>query len=531
MRRVWFRFILIALAPLSLFAAATTTAHLVGRLRAAAYTAPPPSLTAHGYAAPGNTMRIEGEWFIPGETATIYYDSTALTTVKVIQTISIVGKNVGGFSVPVVVPTDTTTGAHTFQAIAQPGGLTAQTAVTVKANWAQYGFAATNTRYNPYETAITTANVASLTPAWTVTDPNGFSTFTFNTPSVADGNLYYMTNIDNTTYAANATTGASIWSAQFNSYSTGSGEPAVVAGSLYTTGYYLTAQSTSTGNTSWMNVSTYNVSSAPTVADGYIYVTMGGSVEAFSASGCGQYNCNPVWTYTDALGGIEGTPAVANGLLYVGTTVGGLIVLNATTGSLQWTARVSTASGVGAGNPMVDDGMVFIGVGALYTTTATLAAYPAAGCGASKCSALWTAAVGQGFGQGVADNLAAANGVVFVSSTDWNLYAFAESGCGSATCSPLWKGATGGMIESAPAIANGVVYVGSDDHDIHAFPTAGCGTATCQPIWAYDLGNEVESSPIVVNGMVYITARSGELYAFHLPTSSKPRPTGRPALR
>jgi len=51
-----------------------------------AHATPAPVLTVTaGYPAPGTTLRLDGEHFIPGETATLYYDTTAFATVKVVQ--------------------------------------------------------------------------------------------------------------------------------------------------------------------------------------------------------------------------------------------------------------------------------------------------------------------------------------------------------------------------------------------------------------------------------------------------------------
>lgn len=484
---------------------------------------PAPTLTVHGYLAPGSTAHLEGEGFLPGETATVSYDATTIATVPVVQRLGIIGRYGGGFYTPFVVPTTTIPGSHTFTVVAHPSGLTAQIAATVNANWAQYGFTATNSRYNPYETAITSANVSKLTLAWSFTDPNSSGLFTYNTPSVAGGNIYFMTIGDNTVFANTADTGTSLWKSDVTGFPAGTGEPAVFGQSLYTTGYYLATYSTGTGMSQWMANTQYIVLDAPAYANGTVYITEGGSLEAFAAAGCGKYACPPMWTYTD--GSVVGTPAVANGLVYVGTTTGKLIAVKTSTGTLAWTGSISGASGMAPGAPVVDNGTVFIALANYYSATATLYALPAS-CGSPTCVPLWSATYGQAYGQGPAVHLAVANGTVFVSSTDLNLYAYSESGCGSATCSPLWKAPTGGMIESAPAIANGVVYVGSDDGYIHAYKAAGCGSATCYHLWSYYLGAEAQSSPIVVNGMVYITSRSRTLYAFHLPSTISQRPVG-----
>ena len=66
---------------------------------------------------------------------------------------------------------------------------------------------------------------------------------------------------------------------------------------------------------------------------------------------------------------------------------------------------------------------------------------------------------------------AIANGVVYVGSYDHNVYALNAS-----TGAMLWSFATGSSVVSSPAIADGVVYVGSLDGNVYAFDQAG-GTA------------------------------------------------------
>jgi len=59
---------------------------------------------------------------------------------------------------------------------------------------------------------------------------------------------------------------------------------------------------------------------------------------------------------------------------------------------------------------------------------------------------------------------AVANGVVYIGSGDSNLYAF-----DAITGAFLWAATTGLFIESPPAVADGTVYVGSDDGNLYAY--------------------------------------------------------------
>jgi outer membrane protein assembly factor BamB len=127
---------------------------------------------------------------------------------------------------------------------------------------------------------------------------------------------------------------------------------------------------------------------------------------------------------------------------------------------VAWTA---TTGGVIYSSPAVANGVVYVGSG-----DHKLYAY-AVGCasGGGSCSPLWTATTGSYITSGPA----VANGVVYVGSEDGKLYAYAV-GCasGGGTCTPLWTATTGGVIYySSPAVANGVVYVGSEDGKLYAY--------------------------------------------------------------
>ena len=111
------------------------------------------------------------------------------------------------------------------------------------------------------------------------------------------------------------------------------------------------------------------------------------------------------WKYTTGRD-VDSSPAVANGVVYVGSDDNNVYALNASTGALLWK----------------------------YTT-----------------------------GNQVDSSPAVANGVVYVGSEDGNVYALNAS-----TGALLWKYTTGGQVDSSPAVANGVVYVGSDDNNVYA---------------------------------------------------------------
>ncbi len=474
-----------------------------------------PTLTVSGYPTPGNTLTIEGSYFIPDGTATIYYDNTQIATTPVRQMLGIVGQYVGGFRTTYSIPFGATLGSHTLSAVEQPGGLTAQTSITVAGSWAQYGFSPTNTRYNPYETAISPSNVSNLTFTWSNAN-NSMS----GTPDVVNGDIYFTDLAYDTIQAKNAATGAASWTFKSPSSSISPNAPAVYNGTLYATGGNLYAVNADTGELGWTGATLAGYYST-IFAGGMVYTDDSGSLTAFNANGCASGMCAPIWTLTGASGG----PAISGDTLYAAGKTG-LFVANATTGKLAWTGAVAT-SDVDPGSPAVDGGYVFLASTASYSaSSSTLYAFSASGCGQATCSPLWTATIPQaGSIRRMATGLAIANNTVFVNGV--GLYAFPEDGCGTSACSPSWVGQTdqtySRMIDNAPAVANGVVYVGSEDSYVHAFNANGCGATMCRPLWSYGVDNSYMGSPIVINGMLYI-ATYDVLYAFGLPSATARQP-------
>jgi len=147
--------------------------------------------------------------------------------------------------------------------------------------------------------------------------------------------------------------------------------------------------------------------------------------------------------------------------------------------TLAWQGQMGDL--VDHSSPAIVNGVVYVGSfdGKLY-------AFNANGCAPQTlCQPLWSGATGND----ITSSPAVANGNVFIGSADHKLYAFAANGCGQSACSPLWTGMLGGsIIDSSPLVANGIVYVGSFDGKFYAFAASGCGTATCSPLWTATTG-------------------------------------------
>ena len=110
-------------------------------------------------------------------------------------------------------------------------------------------------------------------------------------------------------------------------------------------------------------------------------------------------------------------------------------------------------------SPAVAGGVVYIGSGDGF-----LMAFNAAGCGGPACQPIWRA-----FGSGdpiaaMNSSPAVANGVVYVGENQNRIYAFNAAGCGQPLCSQLWEFITQDpIVNSSPTVVNGTLYVGGSN--------------------------------------------------------------------
>jgi len=195
------------------------------------------------------------------------------------------------------------------------------------------------------------------------------------------------------------------------------------------------------------------------------------------------------WAYT-TVGSVDSSPAVAGGVVYVGSADGNVYALDAASGTKKWAYQ--TRGEIGS-SPAVAGGVVYVGSedGTLYALDAT--------SGTKK----WAYHTGNFVGS----SPAVVGGMVYVGSHDGTLYALEAT-----TGARKWTYWTRGPMFSSPEVANGVVYVGASWGNVYALDAAS-GTQK----WSYHTGG-IDSSPAVVNGVVYVSCIDGpSVYAFHLP--------------
>jgi outer membrane protein assembly factor BamB len=237
----------------------------------------------------------------------------------------------------------------------------------------------------------------------------------------------------------------------------------------------------------------------------------------------------PHWTGLTT-GYIRSSPAVAKGVIYVGSADGKLYAFDGSTNcsgvpkkcSEVWAGDTSSSFYIES-SPAVANGVVYVASGGNGKLFAFDAAGPSSGhCSGGLCEPLWSVPLGGG----IVSSAAVYNGVVYIGAVGGRLYALDASGCGNSTCSPLWEGDAGTTaVQSSPAVsdANHLVYVATSGK-LYAFPTAVGATScvgsprVCAPLWTASLAGDVPGeryiSPSVVNGVVYVSDATGTLSAF-----------------
>ncbi|MDS0284499.1 PQQ-binding-like beta-propeller repeat protein [Haloarcula onubensis] len=225
-----------------------------------------------------------------------------------------------------------------------------------------------------------------------------------------------------------------------------------------------------------------SVASSPAVVDGIVYIgSNDGYVYALSA-----YDGTERWSFQTG-DWVRSSPAVVDGTVYVGSFGGSVYAFSAEDGTEQWSFQ--TDAPIEYSSPAVVDSTVYVGGrgGTLYALSA------------DDGTEQWSFRTGDRVGS----SPAVVDGTVYIGSSDSNVYALsAEDG------TELWSFRTGDQVRSSPTVVNGTVYVGSDDHSVYAL-SADDGTEQ----WSFQTDLRVWSSPAVVDGTLYVGSHDNEVYA------------------
>ncbi len=243
-------------------------------------------------------------------------------------------------------------GKHWVTALERNNDKGAQQPFLVQTNWSQFQFAPDRDGSNPYENVLNSRTVRSLDLKWSYLTTNNV----WGSPAVVDGMMYFATS--SLLYALDSKSGAFRWKAPPPIYNLFSSDLAVANGIVYVGlfGDGLQTFDAKTGTAMWNYGSAGKVFSSPAVANGIVYFDDGennqdGGVYALNAKTGKLLWFSP--TYSSFC-----SAAVADGAVYVGADDENVYALDAYTGTKLWSY---TTAGVVRSTPAVANGMVYVG--------------------------------------------------------------------------------------------------------------------------------------------------------------------------
>jgi parallel beta-helix repeat protein len=261
---------------------------------------------------------------------------------------------------------------------------------------------------------------------------------------------------------------------------------------------YSTSTAPLTNNSLWKYQTGDFVDSSPAVVDGVVYIGSGdNNVYALNAS-----TGSKIWSYQTGFF-VVSSPAVAAGVVYVGSCDGNFYALNSSTGNRIWSFQTGKEI---RSSPVVYDQIVYFGTlnGADYSNVYALDAVTG--------NKIWNYSLRSSF----FSSPSVAGGIVYIASTNGNVSALdASSG------QLVWEYHTADPLYSSPAVDGGVVYICSGDgFGLKRGNVLALDALTGTKIWSYNPSSYVPSSPAVANGLVYASAGNGNVFALDATSGS-----------
>lgn len=241
-------------------------------------------------------------------------------------------------------------------------------------------------------------------------------------------------------------------------------------------------------NTLWVTSLNEITTSSPAIVNGILYIgTTNGTIYALNTA-----DGSIIWDYVTG-GAVKSSPAVVGGVVFVASDDQYLYALNAAEGSLIWLYNV-TGSDLNV-SPTVVDGTVYIGednrILSINATDGTLN---------------WEKTVSGYFESSVP---IVVDGLLCFGMYDSRSVFVLNATDGS----EIWSYNTWSHVCTSPTIVDGVIYIGNNECRLYALNL----TATGNPyLWDVHLGGtsaQFSSSPTYCNGVIYIGDTDGTMYA------------------
>jgi outer membrane protein assembly factor BamB len=436
------------------------------------------------YAAPGGGVSVTGGGFLASEPITIQLGGLTLRTVNATS------KGALPYT-RIVVPKSDPFGPYAVTATGVTSGRSASAPLTVANSWGELGEGPTRTGFDPNDLVLNghvdVGDDTWLDLAWHFDGGSAVRA----SPIVAGG-VAYLATTGGSVFALDTTNAGELWT-----WTAPGSEPLWAtpdlngaAHRIYVAGTNgtLDALATSDGRLLWNDTLPGNLTS-PAVAGGLVVLgSSSGAIYAIS-----ETNGSIVWSNQtgEPIAAPTAVDAPAN-LVVVAETNGSVAAFHLSNGSLAWNR---TMGGPLTASPLISGGLVFVdsvnrSVTALTETN-----------GALK----WTASTGGTIaGAPAYSNQGTGGGAdLFVGASNGDIYVFS---------------ATTGSIRFVIAVRSAVVGVAAAD-GVVVFETLGgnigaARTYTNLVVWDHSLGRSGGSAPIVLDGSVYTTDLGGYLSAF-----------------
>jgi outer membrane protein assembly factor BamB len=335
-----------------------------------------------------------------------------------------------------------------------------------------------------------------------------------SSPSAAHGLVFVV--VGNTLSALDAQTGKDRWTfAEANRDTT----PNVAGGTVYlaTRDNRFVALDAASGVEQWRTEAVKGIVTQTTAyAGGHLFAsTRSGVIAAFGADGATTWTIQTVENLS--------SPAVADGVVYVASSMDAVLTFDAATGKPLWSSGHGSAGGTNH-SPAVVDGTVYSAdpTGTVYARDARTGMLRWSFATEKMLTALPTVA----------------DGTVFLAGTDHTLYILS-----AASGAKRWTIQLDEAIDAGPSIAGGVAYVGTRAGTLYAIggtpdvaaptsappvgptktsqDTGAVPRGTPELAWRASVVNASESSPAVVGGVAYVVDVTGDLVALDATTGTE----------
>jgi len=319
----------------------------------------------------------------------------------------------------------------------------------------------------------------------------------YSSPAVADERVYFLDE-SGKVYALNTITGATIWSTIIGNGPWDWSSPAIHDSNIFiaSSNGWVHSLNATTGSINWSTYVGGNPNSMIAVANGKVFSGTHnvGDTSSPTLVALNEANGNIIWTYNYHLlhSGVIGMVNCNGAAVVDGDGDGSLevyfgvynwngigpqaIALNEADGTEEWAVNIG---GNSTSTPAVHEGVVFIGSddGKVYALNA--------GNGSQK----WTFQTGDQ----VWSSPVVANSKVFVGSWDHTLYALNER-----DGRLVWSYYTGtSRLYGSPAVANGRVFIGNENGKVYAF---GSRPKAVPIVTSFDPSSGCSGTPVTIEG-------------------------------